>query len=283
MSDVRPRETTVGPHSYAVADYGAHVTRWAPGNFGELLYLSSTARFTEGQAIRGGVPICFPWFADGPAADRAPAHGFARRTRWRCRSYAVQETTGLLQAEYELRQDDLDDAGRESFPFAFTALYDVVLAPAHARFTLRVTNHDDRPFAVEAALHTYLRVGDIAAVRIDGLDGADYVDKTAGQVTRTQSGPVLLGEEVDRIYESTADVIVRDEDRGHVVRVRGLGAPHTVVWNPGQQKAEATADLGPGEWRQFVCVESAVTGDGAVTLSPGARHELEQQIFVTGA
>lgn len=281
MNDARPRETTVGAHRYAVSDYGAHVTRWAPADLGDLLYLSSTAHFAEGKAIRGGVPICFPWFADGPTGDRRPAHGFARITPWRRRSHKVRESTGVLEAEYELTQDDLDEQARASFPFAFTALFDVALAPSHSRFTLRVTNHDDEPFTFEAALHTYLRVSDIGAVRVDGLDGASYIDKTADRAVRTQSGPVLLGEEVDRIYESTADVVVRDDDLGRAIRVRGLGAPHTVVWNPGPEKGEAAADIGDGEWRWFVCVESAATGDRAVTLHPGARHELEQQIFVS--
>lgn len=275
-----PREAVTQLGSYAVADHGAHVTRWSSGALGDLLYLSSTARFGAQQAIRGGVPICFPWFANGPGGDLQPSHGFARTATWRRTAWSVEQQTGVLVSSHELGPDDV--AGRpgvELFPHRFTARYDVVLAPEHARFTLRVTNYDEHPFEVEAALHTYLRVSDIAGVVVDGLDGARYADKTAGGAERTQRGAVELGEEVDRVYESTGDVVVRDEGMSRVLRVSKLGSGQTVVWNPGEQKASALADVGPGEWRSFVCIEAAATGTGRILLAPGEHHELEQQIF----
>lgn len=277
-----PREVSLPGGQYAVSDQGAQVTRWSGDRFGDLLYLSSAARFAPGEAIRGGVPICFPWFGGGPDGDLSPSHGFARIATWRAERWVVTERTGVLDASYQLTPEDVAGVpGREHMAAQFAVRYDIALAPDHARFTLRVTNDGDAAFSFEAALHTYLRVGDISEVSIQGLEDASYRDKTGGFARRVQDGAVRLGAEVDRIYDSTADVVLHDTRLGRTLRVGKLGSPHTVVWNPGEHKASAMDDVGEGEWRQFVCVEAAVVAPEQITLEPGQRHELEQRIWVS--
>lgn len=265
---------------YAVAEHGAQVTRWRSHRFGDLLYLSSAARDEPGTAIRGGVPICFPWFGGGPSGDRTPSHGLLRTATWRRTRWELNERQSVLKAVYEVDEQQLaGGAAAVGFDHRFTARFDVVLAPEHARFTLRITNDGSEPFTFDAALHTYLAVSDVETVSVSGLDGARYLDKTT-TASGTQRGDVPLGAEVDRIYESTADVVIADDALGRTVRCAKLGSPQTVVWNPGPVRAAALQDLGADEWRRFVCVEAA-TLQGP-RLHPGQRHELEQQIFVAG-
>lgn len=274
------RQVTTNGSSYAVAEYGAQVTRWCSSRFGQLLYLSSAARAEEGSAIRGGVPICFPWFADGPDGDLAPAHGLLRTATWQRTSWEVNDRQSVLTAVYEIDEKQVADRpGAEHFKHRFTARCDIALAPEHARFTLRITNDGDRPFTFGAALHTYFAISDVEDVRVSGLEGAPYADKVTGGHL-VQSGDVALGGEVDRIYQSTSDVVITDNPAGRTIRVAKLGSAQTVVWNPGAAKAASISDLGAGEWRQFVCIEAAALQPEP--LYPGQRHELEQQIFVSG-
>lgn len=280
MSPSVVHEVGTDGNLYAIADHGAHVTRWCSSRFGDLLYLSSAARLEPGAAIRGGVPICFPWFAGGVEGSLSPSHGFLRTALWRRTAWEVNDRQSVLSAVYEIDEQQIADRpGATLFPHRFTARYDVVLAPEHARFTLRITNDGSRPFTFGAALHTYLAVSDVERVNVWGLDGAPYADKVTGR-RAVQSGEVLLGDEVDRVYDSTSDVVVADDALGRTIRIAKLGSPHTVIWNPGPAKAAALDDLGAGEWRRFVCVEAAAIE--AVELHPGERHELEQQVFVAG-
>jgi glucose-6-phosphate 1-epimerase len=273
-------EVRANGNLYAIADHGAHVTRWHSSRFGELLYLSPAARADDGMAIRGGVPICFPWFAAGVSGEMSPSHGLLRTASWRRTDWQVNEQQSVLTAVYEIDEQQVaGQPGAESFEHRFTARYDVALAPEHARFTLRITNDGARSFTFGAALHTYLAISDVDQVTISGLSGASYADKVTG-ARGTQSGDLLLGDEVDRIYDSTADVVVADHTLGRTIRVAKLGSPQTVVWNPGAAKAAQLDDLGADQWRRFVCVEAAALQTDE--LYPGQRHELEQQIFVSG-
>ncbi|WP_194291350.1 D-hexose-6-phosphate mutarotase [Cumulibacter manganitolerans] len=281
MSVVEVHEAQLLEGRYAVSPHGAQVTSWWSARYGDLLYLSSAARFEAGKAIRGGIPICFPWFAGGPSGDRAPAHGFARLARWREITWDVDEQRSRLRAGYLL---DPSAAGRAApgSDSPFVLRYDLELTPRSGRFTLRIENRSAAPAGCEAALHTYLRVGDATSVALHGLDGATYADKTAGGTRRSQRGPLTLGPEVDRVYDCAGDVTLQDPALARSLLVRAGGASQTVVWNPGETKAAALADVGAGEWRSFVCVEAAAVGEDAIRLGAGQSHELAQEI-VPGA
>lgn len=264
---------------YAIADHGAHVTRWRSARFGELLFLSSRARAAPGVAIRGGIPICFPWFASGVSGDMSPAHGLVRTARWPRTAWEVDDQRSVLTARYQTDERQITDrAGAARFPHRFTARYDVTLAPEHGRFTLRITNDGPRPFVFGAALHTYFAISDVEAVTVSGLHAAAYVDKVTDR-SAVQSGDVHLGGEIDRVYDSTTDVTVADAGLERTIRISKRGSPQTVVWNPGPEKAAAMADLGDGQWRQLVCVEAVVLQ--SEPLYPGRHRELEQQVFVS--
>lgn len=245
----------------SISPSGAHVTSVAtPGP--DLLYLSSTSQFGEGNAIRGGVPIIAPWFGDllGPG----PAHGWARRTLWE----VTEVTTG--------------DAPEIVATCAHEGLLLKVRTSADDsgfRISLRLSNDTDAARTVQLAFHPYFLVDDVESIEIEGLDGVDVLDRISGAVT-TQEGPVTVHGLHDRIGLGTPRVIISDRDR--TITVEGTGHDSTVVWNPGAERAAEMSDLGPGEWRNFICVEPALLGAGqqGVQVIPGGSVEIGMQVTV---
>ena len=140
------------------------------------------------------------------------------------------------------------------------------------------SNLDTQAFSFEAALHTYLSVGSIHATRIEGLDGASYVDKTTGGTVRQQEGPLTFSDETDNVYATPGPVTVIDSAGGREIVVENSGSTHVIVWNPWQEKAAQIKDLGEREWERFVCVEAGCVFDGAVELAPGETHTLSTTI-----
>jgi glucose-6-phosphate 1-epimerase len=258
----------------SVLDHGAHVMSWAPREHGPVVFTSTAAVYAEDTAIRGGVPVCFPWFGPGREPGAPYGHGFARTTTWR---QVASEVAGDAQTvSYRLTDEDATD---DYWPHAYEAVLTARFGAA-LTISLTVTNRGGETLSYEAALHTYLCVDDIARVRIEGLDGVDYVDKTADGQVRRQEGPVSFVGETDRVYASPGPVRVLDPAGGRQVGVSTDGATHVVVWNPWEEKAAGLPDLREGEWRRFVCVEAGRVLDGAVVLAPGESHTLSTTISV---
>lgn len=261
--------------------HGAHVTAWSPDGHEPVLWLSRHSRFEDGAAIRGGVPICFPWFGPGREPGTTPAHGFARLVDWTL----VDVLEGASDVSLVLRLTDDDvraHPARVHWPHRFEALY-VVTVGETLNLALTVRNTGDVAYSFEEALHTYLAVGDVGSVTVEGLDGSRYLDKTTddGELVE-QEGPVAFAGETDRVYRSTATVTVDDGSDGRHVVVAKESSASTVLWNPGAAKAAAMADVGDEEWTGMVCVETANVLDDAVTLAPGQRHTLRAGISLRG-
>ena len=259
----------------SVADHGAHVLSWAPKGHDSIIWLSEHAVFAPGKAIRGGVPICFPWFGSGRSGDMQPAHGFARRAVWRLLSVDVQDEVATVV--HELTQAE---ATSPEFPHRYQAVATAVFGDT-LELSLSVTNTGRDSFSFEAALHTYLRVGDVTSISIVGLEGDGYLDQVTG-ARAVQDGPLGFVGEVDRIYASEADVRVHDPELGRVITLTKTGSASTVVWNPWVEKSARLPDFGDDEWRTMVCVETANVGAAAVLLEPGESHVMRVRISVTG-
>lgn len=256
---------------YAVLDLGAQAIRWTPPEQNPVLWLSPLADFESGKAIRGGVPVVFPWFGAGVDGTRSPSHGFARTANWE-RVEIVNElrTTGELTVRHRLD-------GKASGLGNFSAELSCQFAPAQFRVALTVTNNGTEQFNYEEALHTYLAVSSVGEVELDGLAGCDYFDKVSGAPGAVLSGPFTITEEVDRIFQHDGVVVVSDPGWGRSLVVSKEGSANTVVWNPGPVKGPAVGDIGP-YWDGFVCVEAGNVGAAAISLAPGASHELVQTI-----
>ncbi|WP_182111272.1 MULTISPECIES: D-hexose-6-phosphate mutarotase [unclassified Actinotalea] len=242
---------------------GAHVLEWAPRGHGPVLFHSRASRFEPGVAIRGGIPVCFPWFG-GHASGAGPAHGFARVSRWRLTGAERRGEDVALRLG--LGDDETTRSG--PWPHRFAAELEVVVGQ-RLGITLAVTNLGDAELTYEAALHTYLRVADVGRVRVTGLAGLPYLDKAAGgERVGPGAEPTLVRGEVDRVYLGAGEPVVVHDDGRRVV-VTTDGARGTVLWNPGPDRAAALPDLADDEWPEMLCVEAADVGQGAVTLAPG--------------
>jgi len=249
---------------------GAHVTRWQPrGAATPVLFVASRAVYAPGKAIRGGVPLIFPWF--GPHATDAskPMHGFARSRPWRVTATdSAPDGTVVI----ELGLDD-DAASRALWPHPFRARYRVSVGDTLG-LALEVVNTGTAPFTFEAALHTYLTVSDVNAVAVRGLENTAFIDKVDGFTRKRHGGePLTLTGETDRVFLGTrAACVVDDPGLRRRLTVDKTGSASTVVWNPWAAKCAAMADMGPDDWRSMICVETANAADDAVTVAPGARH-----------
>lgn len=256
-------------------DHGAHVARWVRDGV-PVVWVSERAHYERGKGIRGGVPVCWPWFAAGPSGQVSPSHGFVRTAPWHLSEHTAELLRWTLTEADAAGQDGTD---RFSHPFEC----EVVARLGEAlELSLTVHNTSDSPVDYEAALHTYLHVGDVTLVRLSGLDETSYFDKVTGQ-DQTQSGDLVLTGETDRIYHSPGPVAVHDPGLSRELRISTDGASSTVVWNPWADKARGLADMADDEWRRMVCVEAGVIGDGRIGLGPGERHTLTQQIAVQPA
>lgn len=258
-----------------VSPHGAQLCAWQPARGGERLYLSARTQAGPGRAIRGGVPLIFPQFAaEGPL----PKHGFARDREWRLAAHGRRDD-GRAYCAFTLRDDA---ATRALWPHAFQAELTVELQGDEIEVALAVVDLDGAAFTFTAALHTYLRVADIAAARVLGLQGLHYRDAARGEHGHGEPGRVeaaaalAIDGEVDRIYfHAPAQIELRDGDARLLVQNRNF--PDLVVWNPGATKAAALADLDPDGWRRMLCLEAAAIGQ-PLHLAPGARWQAAQRL-----
>lgn len=272
--DARRFATSRG--EWRISDYGAQVLSWHPDGGADVLWMSDLATGADGRAIRGGIPVCWPWFGPGRQAGMTPAHGFARTSVW---EFEGTEQHGEdLVARYVLACDRSTSA---IWPYRAQVALEVRMGAALG-VDLLVTNLDDVRVDFEEALHTYLRVSDVTAVSVDGLSGCRYIDKTPAGGVRMQAGPVTFGGRVDRVYASTAGVEVSDPALGRCTVTEKSNSASTVVWNPGAELAGSMGDVPAGDWTAFCCVEAGNVLEDAVALEPGETHRLGMVLRVDG-
>lgn len=253
-----PLAVLAGPYgSCEVSLHGGQVLSYRALGFQDTLWLSPLAEFGEGKAIRGGIPVCWPWFGKAPdgAPAGTPSHGFARRAAWHVEGceYDARETRltlGLSETE----------ATDPAFPFAYRLTLEIVLGDC-LRLDLQTRNLGDQPFTYSEALHTYLRVADARRVRLVGVG-----DKTFAFDDETTIDEVVAQPDVT--------AILRDPVAGRDLAMSADDAAGVVVWHPALENSLADVPLeGP---RKFVCVEPANPRHigGEITLKPGQAHTL---------
>lgn len=283
------RDVVNADSSASISDYGAHVLTWAPAGQPPVIWRPAAIRLRRGTAIRGGVPIIFPWFNtgwdDGRPVSKQPKHGFGRVSFW-----TFDETSATdRHVRYMLDSADFDadllaQLNSGDHP-RFHATYDVEIGE-RITMALTVANDGDEPLTYEAALHTYLHVGDVERIAVHGLESCDYLDNTQADVPHCPAAgkPITFDGMVDRTYlrgaDADAPIIIDDPTLGRTIEIVNAGAPQSVVWNPGQAAGDAMGDLAAGEWRGFVCVEAVARLDRSIMLAPGATHTLTQTLRI---
>ena len=256
--------------------HGAHVTSWKPAGREEVLFLSSQSRWEPGHAIRGGVPICFPWFGDKTDDPKAPAHGFVRTQAWQLESIAQIEGSVTVSMVTES-----DESTLRWWPAEFRLLHRATFG-SELSLELIVTNQGRTSLRFEEALHAYFRVGNIEKARVRGLDTVHYLDKTDSNRKKVQQGEIVIASETDRVYLNTRDAIeLEDAALRRITRVTKENSRTTVVWNPWVQKAHSLPDFADDEWKQMICIETSNVSDFAVNLEPGEQHTMKALVRVT--
>jgi glucose-6-phosphate 1-epimerase len=251
---------------------GAHLLSWVPEGEDEVIWLSTEAIFKNGKSVRGGIPICWPWFGAHDQNSTYPAHGFARTELWEIIS-TQQLASGETQIGFRLNSASLDETVQKMFPLSTAVEYTLTVG-ASLKLELTSTNNGSADIVIGEALHTYFNIGDIRNAHVSGLDGKDYLDKPDNFKSKKQSGDISIDGEVDRVYINTQNDVVID-NRHRKIIIQKQGSQSTIVWNPGKQVAEKMADLGEEGYLQMLCVESANAADNVETISAGESHTLQ--------
>lgn len=254
--------------------FGAQVLSFVPKADGRDLLWCSQARRVDGRPVRGGVPVCWPWFARQGVPESAPQHGFVRTADWEAES-VTDEPDGTVTVALALRPQF---AG---WPPDCAPRLTVSVGPA-LTIALHTVNRSPKPVMLTQALHTYFRVGHVAEVGIDGLQGLHYLDKIEDFAEFEQSAPWRFDRACDRIYlRSGPRHVIRDDVLGRSIRIDSEGSASTVVWNPGADGVRQFPDIPPADWFQYVCIEAANCAPlDVVTLPPGGATHLVQRISV---
>jgi glucose-6-phosphate 1-epimerase len=254
--------------------HGAHVTHYQPAKAQPLLFLSSKSEFTPQKSIRGGMPICFPWFSSGKDGKAPIFHGFVRTMEWKVDS--ATKTDDAVKLTLSLKSEEKT---RAIWPFDFQLRYTVTVG-SKLNLALEVTNTGSQPIEFEEALHTYFPVADIARAQVTGLENTEYLDKVqANKKVPQGKTPVTFAGETDRIYLGTRGTcIIHDPAGNQTITVAKNASNETVVWNPWIAKAKTMTDLGDGEWTRMLCIETCNVKDSAITLQPGQSHTMSATI-----
>ena len=254
-----------------VSTYGGQVISFLPnGAVEDVLFLSDKLVYQDGKALRGGTPVCWPWFGDDTSGFGRPSHGFVRNQTWTVlASHALDDgrtsiTLGLSDSE----------ASRTVWPYKFELELEVIVGK-QLEVKLTTKNVGKKAFSITQALHTYFNISDVNNISITGLDNKNYLDKLEGFNSNHQSGDVLISQETDRIYQnSPKNVVLKDSGFDRAINIASEGSKTTVIWNPWSTSVTKIADLDDRRYRNFVCVETANAADDTITVSEGKEHTI---------
>lgn len=247
----------------------AHLNSWIPDNSTEVLYLSPTTLYPPEKAIRGGVPICWPWFANNQ--EGAKMHGFARDHKWTVLEKDVQNGRHVLQLQESAYKKE-----KFTSPLRLTFF---VEEDKSLKMTLITENLSDSAITITQALHTYFFIGNIENVKISGLDDVEFYDKVSDS-DETQCGFLTFNGETDRIYKTGATTTLIDPDLKRKIRISSHGCRSTVIWNPGPEKAIRMTDMPDADYKKMCCIEAANTHLDPITIPPLGRHSISQFLEV---
>jgi len=245
--------------------YGAHVTSFKPRGNMDLLWMSSESNFEEGKPIRGGIPVCFPWFGPHKTDAEKPQHGFARLMYW-----DVVSTSTNSSAETVIKlQLVSSDETKAYWPYDFVAEMTFVVGKK-LTVTLKVTNTSGKPFDYTCALHTYYSLSAIDSISIEGLHGVTYYNQLTGENGVQEEEKLEITEALTRHYLNTeTPVIIDDSAFRRRIKVDKAGSKVTTVWNPGAEACANIGDLPDDGYETFVCVEATNAFDFPISIAPG--------------
>ena len=295
-------------HSIAeITDFGAQVLSWTPRGQNPVVWLSDQASFAGDTTVRGGIPICLPWFGNPKFSPAAPAgaagnHGFAKTTVWEqvdsASSPAAQVPRGKgidsprpqmpgngdiqagagAKAGYKVLTYRLSHKGGELFPQAFSTQLTIGVGET-LRLTLEAVNTDDHPFTFEAVFHTYLGFSDLRQCELHGLEQAFFLD-TLTDKKASEDQPITFNQSFDRIYDSLSDLEIYDPAWGRKIWLKKSGSKSTIVWTPWERFIKDFSDIPDEDVYRFAGIEFGNVREHALLLQPGQSHRLAMEIGV---
>ena len=254
-----------------ISVYAGQVLSFQPADQAhDLLFLSDTAYYQQGKAIKGGIPVCWPWFGADPEDRGREAHGFVRNRPW-----TVRATETLPNGDTRITLGLVDSAETRSiWPCAFDLSLQVTIGN-ELKVELLTRNTGDEPLTLSQALHSYFSVGAIGQVQVLGLEETEYLDKAGDGSCKTQSGAVRFDKEVDRIYlDVKPGLVIDDAAFGRRISITSIGSRTAVVWNPWADISAKMGDLGDDDYQRFVCVETANAATEIIEVQPGGEYRL---------
>ena len=263
-----------------ICEQGAQVLSFTPTGKKDLLWLSPLAEFFLGKPVRGGIPICLPWFGVDSRNKGNPNHGFARNVNWQLAGISDADDSqqgACTRIEFSLDQYQQQPHALFSYPFSAKLVF---LMGDSLSIQLQLSNTGSETMPLTWALHSYHPVADIASARISGLDGCEYLDNTSGLKRSTQNGDVEFNGEVDSVYIDAGDEqsITSTSQNNDGIAITASGCASAVVWNPGEEKAALLKTVGVENRKHFVCLERGSVCDNEVMLPPNETHSASLQI-----
>lgn len=249
--------------------HGAHVAEYQPAGQRPVLFMSEQSLFAADKPIRGGVPICFPWFGPSTTDSTAPAHGLVRT-----RSWEIVDTSSVTDGAVRVVLALKVEQWQLTYAVTFGAELDL---------NLQIVNQAETTRDCEAALHTYLQLADVDLASVHGLEQQAYFDKVSGEAVEPSGSPIRFTAETDRVYHGPVkEISVHDPGNGRTIRLMPRHSHSTVVWNPWVDKSRRLPDFGDQEFRQMCCVETANVGQHKLRLAPATEESMGVSLGLLG-
>jgi glucose-6-phosphate 1-epimerase len=254
-----------------ISTYAGQVISYQPHTQqNDLIFLSENAVYQTGKVIRGGVPICWPWFGDDTSGYDRPSHGFMRNQQWQVIGSNV-DLDGI--ATLRLGASSTDET-KAIWPYEFKLALEISVGQS-LELKLTTKNTGDQEFTITQAFHTYFNISDVDQITVTGLDGKKYLDKLEGFSESLQAGDVTVSEEIDRVFQAVDnDVYLIDKGFERKIAFSVTGCKTTVIWNPWTTVSSRMTDLNNDDYRRFLCVETANTAKDDVTIQAASEHTL---------
>lgn len=260
-----------------ISVYGGQVLSFQPTDEPEdLMFVSENAYYQEGKAIKGGIPICWPWFGPDPEGLGRSSHGFVRNRQWQV---AATETTREGETKVRFELSDSEET-REIWPHRFELAIEILIGNT-LTVELITRNIGKQTFSITQGLHSYFKVGDIDQVKVLGLEGTKYIDKVDNHKEKNQEDRLTIAEEVDRIYTNVQpELTIEDGSLSRRIQIKSDGSRTAVVWNPWVEISKKMADLEEEDYKHFICVETVNTATEVVEVSPDSEYRLRANYSV---
>jgi len=262
--------------SALISIYAGQVLSFRPANEAEdFMFISESAYFTEGKAIKGGIPICWPWFGAAPemkngADNKKPDHGFVRNSYW---SVATAKVLANGDTKIILEFEDTEKT-REIWPYSFYLALEIMISDS-LTIELLTRNTGKQAFTITEALHTYFNVGDATRVEVLGLEHTEYLDKKADFVKVCQVGAITLTEETDHIHTDIKHgLVLNDPAFKRKIKISSSGNKNVVVWNPWAKGSAEMKDLDKDDYKHFICLEIANAASDIVEILPNSEYKI---------